>query len=149
MRDELKAAGVKRINVSLDTLDAREIRRDHALGPARPGDGRHSAPPSAPGLQVKINAVALKGVNDDEFDRLIAWCGEEGFDLTLIEVMPMGEIGAGDAASINICRCRWCAADLQQALDARRERLPHRRAGALLHRARDRPAARLHHADDA
>ena len=40
-----------------------------------------------------INTVALKGVNEDEFDHLIAWCGEEGFDLTLIEVMPMGEIG--------------------------------------------------------
>ncbi len=46
------------------------------------------------GLAVKINAVALKGVNEDEFDRLIAWCGEEGFDLVLIEVMPLGEIGA-------------------------------------------------------
>ena len=45
------------------------------------------------GLQVKINAVALKGVNDQEFDRLIGWCGAEGFDLTLIEVMPMGDIG--------------------------------------------------------
>jgi cyclic pyranopterin phosphate synthase len=45
------------------------------------------------GLAVKINAVALKGVNDDEFDRLIRWCGEQGFDLTLIEVMPMGDIG--------------------------------------------------------
>src|SRR3546814_220722 len=45
------------------------------------------------GLQVKINAVALKGVNDDEVDRLVAWCGGEGYDLTFIEVMPMGEIG--------------------------------------------------------
>ena len=48
------------------------------------------------GLQIKINTVALKGVNEDEFDRLIGWCGAEGFDLTFIEVMPMGEIG-GDA----------------------------------------------------
>ena len=45
------------------------------------------------GLAVKINTVALKGVNDDEFDRLVAWCGDEGFDLVFIEVMPMGEIG--------------------------------------------------------
>jgi cyclic pyranopterin phosphate synthase len=45
------------------------------------------------GLAIKINCVALRGVNDDEFDRLIAWCGDEGFDLTFIEVMPMGEIG--------------------------------------------------------
>ena len=42
---------------------------------------------------IKINCVALKGVNDDEFDRLVAWCGDEGFDLTFIEVMPMGDIG--------------------------------------------------------
>ena len=44
------------------------------------------------GLAVKINAVALKGVNEDEIDRIIAWCGAEGFDLTLIETMPLGEI---------------------------------------------------------
>jgi cyclic pyranopterin phosphate synthase len=44
------------------------------------------------GLQVKINMVALKGVNEDELDRMIAWCGAEGFDLTLIETMPMGDI---------------------------------------------------------
>jgi cyclic pyranopterin phosphate synthase len=49
----------------------------------------------AAGLQVKLNAVALKGVNDDEFDRLIGYCGAEGFDLTLIEVMPLGEVGSG------------------------------------------------------
>ena len=47
----------------------------------------------AAGLAIKINTVALKGVNEDEADDLIAWCGREGFDLTFIEVMPMGEIG--------------------------------------------------------
>jgi cyclic pyranopterin phosphate synthase len=45
------------------------------------------------GLRIKINTVALKGVNEDEIDDLIAWCGREDFDLTLIEVMPMGDIG--------------------------------------------------------
>jgi GTP 3',8-cyclase len=45
------------------------------------------------GLAVKINTVALKGVNDDELDRLVGWAGDEGFDLTFIEVMPMGDIG--------------------------------------------------------
>ena len=50
---------------------------------------------SAPGSTIKLNAVALKGVNDNEFDDLIRWSGEQGFDLALIEVMPMGEIGAG------------------------------------------------------
>ncbi|HYG91454.1 MAG TPA: GTP 3',8-cyclase MoaA, partial [Azospirillum sp.] len=44
------------------------------------------------GLHVKINAVALKGVNDDEFHRMVEWCGERGFDLTFIEVMPLGEL---------------------------------------------------------
>jgi GTP 3',8-cyclase len=92
---QLADAGIKRINVSLDTLDSRKFatitrwgRLDQVL------TGLEAA--KAAGLQVKINAVALKGVNDGEFDRLIGWCGAEGFDLTLIEVMPMGEIG-GDA----------------------------------------------------
>jgi GTP 3',8-cyclase len=93
--DELKAAGMRRINVSLDTLDPEKftaITRWGKLGQVLGGlDAAKRA-----GLAVKINAVALKGVNDDEFDRLIGWCGEQGFDLTLIEVMPMGEIG-GDA----------------------------------------------------
>ena len=90
--DELKSAGVKRINVSLDTLDPAKftaITRWGKLDQVR--DGLDAA--KRAGLAVKINAVALKGVNDDEFDRLIGWCGEQGFDLTLIEVMPMGDIG--------------------------------------------------------
>jgi GTP 3',8-cyclase len=93
--DELKNAGVKRINVSLDTLDPEKftaITRWGKLDQVLAGiDAAKRA-----GLAIKINAVALKGVNDDEFDRLIGWCGKESFDLTLIEVMPMGEIG-GDA----------------------------------------------------
>jgi GTP 3',8-cyclase len=90
--DELKSVGVKRINVSLDTLDPEKFaaitrwgKLDQVL------DGLDAA--KRAGLAVKINAVALKGINDDEFDRLIGWCGELGFDLTLIEVMPMGDIG--------------------------------------------------------
>ncbi len=91
--EELKAAGVRRVNVSLDTLDAAKFtaitrwgKLDQVL------DGVAAA--KRAGLQVKINTVALRGVNDDEFDRLVEWCGEQGFDLTIIEVMPMGEIGA-------------------------------------------------------
>jgi len=91
---ELKAAGMKRINVSLDTLDPAKFtaitrwgKLDQVL------DGIRAA--KAAGLAIKINTVALKGVNEDELDRLVAWCGEQGFDQTLIEVMPMGEIGAG------------------------------------------------------
>jgi GTP 3',8-cyclase len=91
--DELYSAGVRRINVSLDTLDAAKftaITRWGKLGKVMEGlDAARRA-----GLAIKINAVALKGVNDDEFDRLIEWSGEQGFDLTFIEVMPMGDIGA-------------------------------------------------------
>jgi cyclic pyranopterin phosphate synthase len=93
--DELKAAGMRRINVSLDTLDPEKFTAITRWGKLDQVVGGLDAAKRA-GLAVKINAVALKGVNDDEFDRLIEWCGEQGFDLTLIEVMPMGEIG-GDA----------------------------------------------------
>src|SRR5258708_6800330 len=76
--DELKAAGVRRINVSLDTLDAAKfaaITRWGKLDTVKEGiDAAKRA-----GLKVKINAVALRDVNDDEFDHLIRWCGEEGF----------------------------------------------------------------------
>jgi GTP 3',8-cyclase len=90
--EELRECGVKRVNVSLDTLDpakfteiTRRGRLDRVLA------GLDAA--KRVGLQVKINAVALRGVNEDEIDNLVAWCGEQGFDLVLIEVMPMGDIG--------------------------------------------------------
>jgi cyclic pyranopterin phosphate synthase len=88
---ELYAAGVRRINVSIDTLDAAkfaEITRWGKLPAVL--DGVMAA--KAAGLAVKINAVALKGVNENEFDSMIEWCGREKFDLCLIETMPMGEI---------------------------------------------------------
>jgi cyclic pyranopterin phosphate synthase len=90
----LAAAGVKRINVSLDTLDPEKFAAITRWGKLDQVIAGLAAAKRA-GLAVKINAVALKGVNDDEFDRLIGWCGEQGFDLTLIEVMPMGDIGVG------------------------------------------------------
>jgi cyclic pyranopterin phosphate synthase len=90
--DELKSAGVRRINVSLDTLDPEKFTAITRWGKLDQVQNGLEAAKRA-GLAVKINAVALKGVNDDEFDRLIGWCGEQGFDLTLIEVMPMGDIG--------------------------------------------------------
>ncbi len=92
---ELKAAGMRRINVSLDTLDPAKFAAITRWGKLDQVLAGIAAAKDA-GLAVKINAVALKDVNDAEFDRLIAWCGERGHDLTLIEVMPMGEIG-GDA----------------------------------------------------
>jgi cyclic pyranopterin phosphate synthase len=90
--EALVAAGVRRINVSLDTLDPKTFTTLTRWGKLEPVlEGIYAA--KAAGLAVKINAVALKGVNQHEFDKMIAWCGEHGFDLVLIEVMPMGEIG--------------------------------------------------------
>jgi GTP 3',8-cyclase len=87
----LYAAGVRRINVSLDSLDPGRFAQLTRLGKIEQTlDGIFAA--KAAGLAVKINAVAMKGVNEDEFDAMIAWCGEHGFDLCLIETMPMGEI---------------------------------------------------------
>jgi cyclic pyranopterin phosphate synthase len=90
--DELRACGVRRVNVSLDTLDPAkfaEITRRGRLD--RVLEGLTAA--KAAGLAVKINAVALRGINEDEFDDLVAWAGKEGFDLVFIEVMPMGDVG--------------------------------------------------------
>jgi cyclic pyranopterin phosphate synthase len=89
---ELYASGVRRINVSLDTLDPAKfttLTRWGKLDQVLEG----IAAAKAAGLKIKINTVALKGANDGEFDRLVEWCGEEGFDLVFIEVMPMGDIG--------------------------------------------------------
>jgi cyclic pyranopterin phosphate synthase len=89
---ELAACGIKRINVSLDTLDPdkfRAITRWGELAIVREGiDAARAA-----GLAVKINAVALKGVNEDEFSGLLEWAHGDGMDLTIIEVMPLGDIG--------------------------------------------------------
>ena len=85
-------AGVRRINVSIDTLDAVKFKEVTRWGRLEQVLGGLEAAKQA-GLQVKINAVALKGVNEDEIEHMLAWCGAEGFDLTLIEVMPMGDIG--------------------------------------------------------
>ncbi|MGE0154297.1 MAG: GTP 3',8-cyclase MoaA [Reyranellaceae bacterium] len=89
---ELARCGVRRINVSIDSLD-----RDKFRAITRWGDldkvmaGLDAA--QAAGLQVKINAVALRGVNEDELDSLMLWAHGRGMDLTWIEVMPMGDIG--------------------------------------------------------
>ncbi len=89
--DELVAAGVKRINVSVDTLDPDKFREATRWGRLEQVMEGLAAAKKA-GLAVKINAVALKHLNAAEFDDMIRWCGENGFDLTLIETMPLGEI---------------------------------------------------------
>ncbi len=89
---ELARLGIRRINVSIDTLDPDKFAKITRWGRlAQVLDGVAAAKDA--GIQVKLNAVALKGVNDDEFDRLVEWCGAQGHDLTFIEVMPMGDIG--------------------------------------------------------
>ncbi len=89
---DLAALGVRRVNVSLDTLETGKFtaitrwgRLDQVM------EGIRAA--KAAGLRVKINTVALKGFNEDELFPLLDWCAGEGHDLTFIEVMPMGEMG--------------------------------------------------------
>ena len=85
--------GVRRINVSLDTLDPEKFAKITRWGRLpQVLDGINAA--KAAGLAVKINAVALKGFNEDEQFSLTEWCAAEGHDLTWIEVMPMGDLGA-------------------------------------------------------
>ena len=91
---ELRECGVRRINVSLDTLDAAKFRAITRWGDIdRVLSGIHAAREA--GLHVKINAVVLKNMNEDEVPELMRWSHGLGMDLTLIEVMPMGEIGPG------------------------------------------------------
>ncbi len=92
---ELADCGVRRVNVSLDTLDADKFSRITRWGRLdQVLDGIRAA--RAAGLAIKINAVALKGVNEDELFPLIDWCAAESHDLTFIEVMPMGDMGGAD-----------------------------------------------------
>jgi cyclic pyranopterin phosphate synthase len=115
---ELFDCGVKRINVSCDTLDPDRFQAITRWGQLQQVyDGLEAAKDA--GLKVKINAVALKGVNEHEFGDMINWCGDQGFDLTLIETMPMGEI-TGDRTDQylplslvrNRLRNRWTLTDI-------------------------------------
>ncbi len=107
--EQLYAAGVRRVNVSLDTLDDTkfaEITRWGRLPQVL--EGIKAA--KAAGLKIKINAVALKGFNEDELFTLQEWCAREEMDLTFIEVMPMGDLGNEDRLdqywSLNDLRAR-------------------------------------------
>lgn len=89
---DLAALGVRRINVSLDTLEPAKFEAITRWGKLAPVlEGIKAA--RAAGMRVKINTVALKGFNEDELFSLLDWCAAEGHDLTFIEVMPMGEMG--------------------------------------------------------
>ncbi|HEX9906438.1 MAG TPA: GTP 3',8-cyclase MoaA, partial [Propylenella sp.] len=117
----LKAAGVRRVNVSLDTLDREKfkaITRWGELGKVMAG----LRAAQAAGLQVKLNLVALKGVNEGEIPEMLRFAHGEGMDLTLIETMPLGDID-GDRTSqylpLSLVRARLAEAFTLQDLDYR------------------------------
>ena len=110
---DLAAVGVRRVNVSLDTLDQAkfaEVTRWGRLGQVLDG----IAAAKEAGLAVKINAVALKGVNEDELFTLADWCARDGHDLTFIEVMPMGDMEGADRLDQY-----WSLKDLRARLESR------------------------------
>jgi len=110
---ELAACGVKRINVSVDTLNEKkfaEVTRWGRLPQVLDG----IAAAKEVGLQVKINAVALKGFNEDELFTLAEWCARDGHDLTFIEVMPMGDMGEAQRVDQY-----WALSDLRARLAQR------------------------------
>ena len=89
--ERLYAGGVRRVNVSLDSLDPQRfahITRRGRLDQVLAG----IAAAKVAGLRVKINMVALQGLNEDEIEPMLRWCAGQGFDLTLIETMPLGEV---------------------------------------------------------
>ena len=110
---DLAAAGVRRINVSLDTLDEGKFARVTRWG-RLPQVLRGLDAAQAAGLRVKLNAVALKGFNEDELFTLAEFCADRGMDLTWIEVMPMGDLGNEDRVGQY-----WSLKDLRAQLAAR------------------------------
>jgi cyclic pyranopterin phosphate synthase len=110
---QLAALGVKRINVSLDTLDAEKFARVTRWG-RLPQVLRGIEAAQDAGLRVKINAVALKDFNEDELFTLTDWCAAQNIDLTFIEVMPMGDLGNEDRIGQF-----WSLKDLRADLETR------------------------------
>ena len=110
---DLFDAGVRRINVSLDTLDEDKFARVTRWG-RLPQVLKGIDAAQAAGLRVKINAVALKGFNEDELFTLAEWCASRDMDLTWIEVMPMGDLGGEDRVGQY-----WSLKDVRNALAER------------------------------
>lgn len=110
---ELADCGVRRVNVSMDTLDVAKFADVTRWG-RLPQVLEGIAAAKAAGLRVKINAVALKGFNESEQFTLTEWCAAEGHDLTWIEVMPMGEMGEE-----NRLDQYWALSDLREGYSAR------------------------------
>jgi cyclic pyranopterin phosphate synthase len=109
--DGLYAAGMRRINVSLDTLDEDKFARVTRWG-RLPQVLRGLDAAQRAGLRVKINAVALKGFNEDELFTMTEWCASRDMDLTWIEVMPMGDMGETDRIGQY-----WSLEDVRAALE--------------------------------
>ena len=109
--DELYACGVRRINVSIDTLDEEKFARVTRWG-RLPQVMRGLDAAQKAGLKVKLNAVALKGFNEDELFTMAEFCAERGMDLTWIEVMPMGDLGNEDRVGQY-----WSMRDLRAQLE--------------------------------
>ena len=111
--DDLAAAGVKRINVSLDTIDTDKFAKVTRWGRLHQVLKGIDAAQNA-GMRIKINAVALKGFNEDELFTLAEWCASRDMDMTWIEVMPMGDMG-----ELNRIGQYWALSDVRAQLGER------------------------------
>ena len=108
---ELFEVGVRRVNISLDTLDDAKFAKVTRWGRlSQVLEGIEAA--QAAGLRVKINVVALKGFNEDELFSIVSWCNERGMDLTWIEVMPMGDLESEERIGQY-----WSLNELRQTLE--------------------------------
>ncbi len=108
--DDLARFGVKRVNISLDTLDAQKFKDITRWGKLEKVlDGIKAA--RAAGIRVKINMVALKNTNEDELEDVIRWCADQNMDITFIEVMPMGDMGEEDRIDQY-----WALSDLRERI---------------------------------
>ena len=140
---ELADCGVRRINVSLDTLDPDKFRQVTRWGDLKVVLAGIDAAAAA-GLKVKINTVALKGVNEDEALDLVEWAHGRGFDLTFIEVMPLGDMETDRTDQfLPLTELR---ARLQEFADPDPFDLRHWRPGALLRHSGNGRTPRIYHA---
>ena len=115
--DDLAAIGVRRVNVSLDTLDADKFAKVTRWGRLPQVLAGIEAAKRA-GLAVKINAVALKGFNESELFTLVEWCAAQGHALTFIEVMPMGDLGDEPGSELRLDQY-WPLSNLRERLAER------------------------------
>ena len=136
---DLWQAGVRRLNISLDSLDPQRYRDITRWGDLAPVLRGLQAAKDV-GMKIKLNCVALKNLNEDEFDFLIEWCAKEGFDLVFIEVMPMGEMTNEKRIAQYLS-----LSDLQQEIDRRHglTALPDRTGGPARYHRVERYGSRI------